>query len=165
MNEGIPIWVYIVVACIFVALALYYYFKDKRQPKMAMEDLPSVKGAGVPSAKNILARIYDRGERRIYNQMLTYDKKTMPEGLGRKWNRNGKWVYALVKQPDEELYYPVMVTQTMEDPPSRLFRAIKHPQVALIYGVKEKKGFFDKYWPFLLVAGAILFAMWTTVAK
>ncbi len=82
--------------------------------------------------------------------------------LGRKWFVDGKSVYAFEKNIDGE-YKPIFVPQTIENPPTRLFRALIHPELAFIVVTQLGKPFLQKYGIYLLFAGAAMFFMWTAL--
>lgn len=131
-------------------------------PIDSQDDLP------LPDA--IECRLYDSTIRSIYNTELSGEIvrqiQTNDGNLGRKWSYYGKWVYAINKYFGEAgaiCYRPVFVPQTMDNPPSKLHRALKQEAVEIAYSVREKKGFFEQHGKFLLFAGVIAFLMFVMV--
>lgn len=154
-------WLVILIAVVGASGVLIpYYIVTKRREKSGGDEKTGDK------SPTTLCRVYNNETRRVSNENLTEDdvKKIRDKHttLGRKWLRDGKWVYALNKLVGGE-YVPVSIPQTMEDPPSSLHRALLQDAVGIFYDVSPEKGFFQEHGKILLFVGSVLFLLWTVI--
>ncbi len=124
---------------------------DKQTPETSIDQFVEVE-----------ARVYDNGTRQIYNSMIpaAVVRQIRKDfgNLGRKWLRDGRWVYALNKT-DSGTYRPVQVPKTLGDPPSELHRALQQQETAIVFNVEEPQSVIQKYgiyiWVGVITAVAI----------
>jgi len=160
-----PIIPAIIVAVVVIA---FYIFKGRLLPGKKATSKPSeIDVIENKDGENVRARIYDASIRKAYCDdipLATVDViKTKYKNLGRKWLYLGEWVYALVKD-DQGGYSPLVVTETMDFPPSSLHRALQQDAVTIFYDVTVEKSFIEQNWKYLLFAGVVIFLLWTLVA-
>jgi hypothetical protein len=114
------------------------------------------------------ARVYDNESRTIYNSLIGADivRQIRKEygNLGRKWLRDGKWVYALNKLVNGS-YRPVQVPLTLQDPPSELHRALQQHEIDIIFNVEESKGLLQKWGSIIFICGLALVAVFILIAQ
>lgn len=160
--------VYYIFAALMVIGGIIYLRKDKiLKPKTAAatEDEKTI-------LEPVLVRIYDRTKRKIYNEIFDGVKqsnviKEYPEiGLGRQWNKDGKWVYALCRE-FENTYIPVekYLAKGRENPPLKLHGYLSQPEVAIAKDINVDKGFMEKYGHYLPYVLAILFLVFLMVMQ
>jgi len=142
-----------------------YYIRGKRKEATQAKD-GKVKEGGEEAKPSTLCRVYNNKTRRVSNEELPFE--TVEEirekfgNLGRKWLRDGKWVYALNKLV-EGGYTIVGIPQTMEHPPSSLHRALMQHAVDEYYDMTPDKNFFQEHGKILLFVGAIIFLLWCVI--
>jgi len=112
------------------------------------------------------ARIYNSITRTVYNATISGEEVaaivTKYSTLGRKWNRDGKQLYALDYNADRT-YSPREMPGTPENPPSKLHRALNHPGIALWFNVQKGKSLFEKWgWAIGFAIGAF-FCIWVAI--
>ncbi len=114
------------------------------------------------------ARVYDNDTRMIYNAVIPGDivREIRHEcgNLGRKWLREGKWIYALNKRIDGR-YKPVEVPVTLDDPPSELHRALQQYEVPIVYNFEESKGLLQKWGHIIMFCGVAAVALFILIAQ
>lgn len=153
-----------------VALVVFLYFTSwRKKPESTKQSISAPDSKeGDTETPLVDVRTYDVNTRTIYNETIpgaTVDKIRKEHGnLGRKWLYEGCWRYALKKDLKGE-YSPVIVPISMDNPPSRLHRALNHPQVAIVYNVEHAKNFLQKYGHIFLFAGVCAFLMFMLVAQ
>lgn len=152
-------WQLILIAVIGACGVLIpYYIWSKKKLKITT---PKDKSKG-----GVLCRIYENDTRLAYNAEISEEEakkiRVTHTNLGRKWLKDGKWVYALNKSA-EGIYSPVKIPETMEDPPSSLHRALLQAAVDIFYDVSPEKGFFQEHGKILLFVGAVIFLLWTVI--
>ena len=115
------------------------------------------------------AALKDKRENKDYPTIEEIKAKW--RSVGRRWNRDGKWVYAInryevnVKAGDvvksEIKYRPVeaLMSPTRDQPPSKVHRALTHPEIAIYYDVTQQQTSLQKLMPVLIFAGAAIFIM------
>ena len=170
----------IIVYCIFAVLVVagYYYYYLKKDSIFK----PKGKETTTENTENqedenkilepVLARIFDRTNRKMYNKMidgLIQSKiiKEYPEtGLGRQWNKDGKWVYTICRE-FENTYTPVEKFLVMNrlNPPTKLHGYLSQPEVAIAKDISVDKGFMEKYGHYLPYILAILFLVFLMVMQ
>lgn len=164
---------YVIFIAAAVALVCYLYFFSWRKKSAATGPEDKDTGEVTPPAAatvtpSVEARTYDVSTRTVYSETIpgvTVDKiRTEHGNLGRKWLYEGRWLYAL-KKDTEGNYSPVIVPISMENPPSRLHRALTHPQVGIVYNVEPAKNLLQKYGHILLFAVVCAFLMFMLVAQ
>jgi hypothetical protein len=143
--------------------------KGSRQPGNVQKE-SEVKSNTLP----VEARIYDNILGTIYNNTIsgaTVDKiLSSGDGtLGRKWLYNGKWMFALNRKYNKDSgdisFEPIIVPATMDNPPSRLRRALSHPYVAITWNTRKPDSFLHKYGVYLLFAAFVAFLMFMLIAQ
>jgi len=160
--------VYYIFAALVLIAGFYYLKKDtlfKPKVEAATEEENTI-------LEPVLARIYDRTNRKIYNEMIDGIKqskiiKEYPEtGLGRQWNKDGKWVYALCRE-FENTYIPVerYLAKDRLNPPSKLHSYLSQPEVAIAKDISVDKPFMEKYGHYLPYILAILFLVFLMVMQ
>ena len=111
-------------------------------------------------------RIYDTDLRLACNTQISGAEamkiREKSGNLGRKWLKDGKWVFALTKDKSGE-YKPVDIPFTMEDPPSSLHRALMQQAVDEYYDMTPDKNFLQQHGKILLFVGAVLFLLWSVI--
>ena len=165
--------VYIMFAVIVIAGYYYYYLKKgsiftPKEKEAAAENQEDENKILEP----VLARIYDRTSRKIYNKMVdgiiqSNIIKEYPEtGLGRQWNKDGKWLYAFCRE-FENTYTPVEKFLVMNrlNPPTKLHGYLSQPEVAIAKDISVDKGFMEKYGHYLPYILAILFLVFLMVMQ
>jgi len=160
---------YVIFVAGAIALVCFLYFFSWRKKTVAIEAEEPEKGENTISATPpVEARTYDVSTRTAYNEPIpgkTVGKIREEHGnLGRKWLYEGRWLYAL-KKDAEGNYSPVIVSISMDNPPSRLRRALTHPQVGIVYNVEPAKNLLQKYGHMLLFAAVCAFLMFMLVAQ
>lgn len=129
-------------------------------------------GAGVneteTSVPPITARIYDNMSRKVYIQ--TIGSKLQSEiiahsniGLGRQWNYDKRWMYALCRE-GENVYFPVekYLDQSRDNPPSELWGYLNQPEIGVTRNVETNRNFMQQYGhilPYILGIAFIIFMM------
>lgn len=151
-------WVLIgLVLAIGVTIFYLWSRHKKRKPAKSSKPETEVEETGIDQFVAVEARVYDNETRTAYN--ATIPGKTVREirqkcnNLGRKWLKDGKWLYALNKKESGQ-YVPVSVPQTMENPPSELHRALMQQEIDIVYNVDQEKSFAQKWGHVLLFTGA-----------
>lgn len=156
---------YVLVGLILGIIVTAYYLWDRhKKRKLVKITHPETEGGetGIDRFVAVEARVYDNETRTVYN--ATIPAKIVREirlkysNLGRKWFREGKWLYALNKKENGE-YAPVTVPQTMDDPPSELHRALMQQEIDIVYNVESGKSFMQKWGHVLLFTGACVAVM------
>lgn len=152
-----------------IALVGFLYFYSWRKKPVVIEaGEPKKSEEADPALPSVEARTYDVSSRTVYNETIsgeTVGKIREEHGnLGRKWLYEGRWLYAL-KKDAEGKYSPVIVPVSMDNPPSRLHRALTHPQVGIVYNVETPKNLLQKYGHILLFTGVCAFLMFMLVAQ
>ena len=159
---------YVVFIVGAIALICLLYFFSWRKKPAAIEAKREEKAEETKSTTpSFEVRTYDVSTRRAYNETIsgdTVDETRKTHGnLGRKWLYEGRWLYALKKDAEGD-YSPVIIPVSMDNPPSRLHRALTHPQVNIVYNVEPAKNIFQKYGHIFLFAGVCVFLMFMLVA-
>jgi hypothetical protein len=163
------------IIALVVGGGLYYWFSwRKRVPSSASK--PDINKAKETELKTNTepeeARVYDNITGRVSNETLpggVIDQMMNKYGnIGRKWLRDGKWLLAVNKRKAADgivSYIPVIVPATLENPPSRLRRAISHPYIEITHNVRQPKSLMQKYGSILIFAGVgVLLAFMAVVA-
>lgn len=156
-----------------------YYFLFKKKPMPLKQEITEVstqakEGEEEKDKKEeevfeaVEARIYDNYTRSIYNSIIqggtVKEIRKLFGNLGRKWFKDGQWLYALNKS-EEGLYSPVVVPATMKEPPSKLHRALVQHAIGIMYDVKEERGLLQKYMPILIWTGVMIFIMFMVATQ
>jgi hypothetical protein len=126
------------------------------------ERLPSPVVVGDP----IRARVYDNILRSAYMDTIPASTvatiKEYNGSLGRRWMREGEWVYALNKTTEGN-YVPVYPSFDMDFQPTKVHRALMQQEVAICYDMKMPQNFMEKYGKILVWSGIIVFIMFLAV--
>jgi hypothetical protein len=122
----------------------------------------------------ITARIYDKTTtpRSIYNKeipgkdALSVVSDNPNYGLGRQWNHDGKWVYALYRSGVNK-YEPVekYLTTDRINPPSQLYGFLVQPEIAITHDVQGQKTFMQEYGKYIPWGVAIAFIIFMMVTN
>jgi len=163
---------YIIAGFFAVVVFTLFYFifwrKDRAHKKIKEVEPEKVTNV-TPDAE---CRIYDTITRTIYNQTLkgtiVDEIRKKHTNLGRKWNYYGNLVYAIEKKyvgNDVIEYNPVVPPILMEIPPSKLFRALVKPWIAIRYNVQQPQNFLQKWGMYLLFGGVAVFFLFVLVAQ
>ena len=158
-------WVIMLIGVLGAAgVVIPYYIITKRRAKSGSPGKANGKVAKEESS--VLCRVYDNNTRTAFNDEIPMKTveiiRAKHDNMGRKWLRDGKWLYALNKDIAGE-YSPVRIPQTMEDPPSSIHRALLQDAVSIFYDVSVEKGFFQQHGKILLFVGAVIFLLWTVI--
>jgi hypothetical protein len=156
-----------------VVFALFYFvFWRKDSHKKLKEKQVEEKEGTIPVTPDAECRIYDTLTRTIYNQTLkgtiVDEIRKKHTNMGRKWNYYGNLVYAIEKKyagNDVIEYNPVVPPILMEIPPSKLFRALVKPWIAIRYNVQQPQNFLQKWGMYLLFGGVAVFFLFILVAQ
>jgi len=162
-------WLVMLIAILGASGVLIpYYIISKRKEKVARANDKRTKEEKEKEDKlpSVECRIYDTDLRLAYNTQISGTEATKirekQSNLGRKWLKDGKWVFALTKDKSGE-YKPVAIPFTMEDPPSSLHRALMQQAVDEYYDMTPDKNFLQQHGKILLFVGAVLFLLWTVI--
>ena len=158
---------------LILALRSVWRFMGRNSLRQAKVEKEIKIAASKPEAKDgidqfveVDARIYDNTTRTIYNK--TIDADTVREirskygNLGRKWLRDGKWLYALNKT--DAGYKPVSVPMTLDDPPSELHRALQQHETGIVFNVEQAESLFGKYGPYIWIGIIGIVAIFMLIA-
>jgi len=125
-----------------------------KENKLAKAEAKDEKTEGIDQFVEVEARVYDNTNRTIYNATIPASVvrqiRATHANLGRKWLRDGKWMYALNKT-DTGAYKPVQVPMTLNDPPSELHRALQQQETGIVFNVEMSESVFGKYGPFIWI--------------
>lgn len=134
-----------------LAVVLYFIFTkiNQRYPRKRPKGKDEEEGESIePIYEPIEARVADNILGRIYNTTISAkDVKKIIEKygtLGRRWNREGKQVYGMVKLEDGD-YKPIIPPKQISSAPSELHDDMKQPEVEVLMDMREEKSFFGKY--------------------
>ena len=172
-TYGLPILATLIIGVI------WWFLARNKKDKTSTVETPAATTTTRPIHGPIDVRLYDSTNRSIYNTVLD---GTIPDEIlktwrsfGRKWLYEAKWVFAINKYQVDTvdkatgeitgsriLYRPVesRMSPTRDNPPSKVHRAITHPEIAMFFNVTEKKTGLQKYMPVLLVVLGIVAVMW-----
>lgn len=152
-------------------LGIYHFNSGK--PKIKTQAVEKTETGGeieesVQTYEDVEARVYDNTTRTIYNTTIPGKVvariREQDGNLGRKWLKDGKEAYALNKVGSNE-YKVVRVPITMDQPPSKLHRALQQQEIEICYNVQPVEGMFQKLLPILIWSGAIIFIMFLMVSN
>ena len=160
------------VILVLIAYLIGNWYEKRHNKPAALE-------VGVPlqpEYEEVYARVYDSVTRKMYNDTLTPEivKQIMDtwHSLGRQWNKDGKWLYAINRYIGVDniiRYRPVeaVMSPTRDNPPSKVHRALNHPEIAVYFNVTPKKNMLQQLVPVLIFVGGLLFLyfMWTAQMK
>lgn len=163
-----------IIVVIIGYLLFYFRRKKKRQsniPQDIRKETPPHDEGGNGEQPEVTyepqeARIYNSITRTVYNATISGGEVaaivTKYSTLGRKWNRDGKQLYALDYNADRT-YSPRIMPITPNNPPSKLHRALNHPGIALWFNVQRGKNFVEKWgWAIAFAVGAF-FCIWVAI--
>jgi hypothetical protein len=129
---------------------------------------PDKKTATLPEE----CRIYDNITGTKYNITLTgesIDRIRAENGtLGRKWLKDGKWLFALNKKLNDSgeiEFTPVILPITLDNPPSRLRRALSHPYVPFTWNMKQPTNILAKFGGVIIFGIIAIGAVFLVAAK
>jgi hypothetical protein len=114
------------------------------------------------------ARIYDNTNMTTYHQTLP--GKIVREireefgSLGRKITEDGQAIYAIVRT-GAATWRPLNIPMTLDEPPSKLYRALQQQEVGIVFDVTVEESFWGKWWYALLLAGVIAFIMFVVIME
>jgi hypothetical protein len=176
----------IIAVGIVVLIIGILYFRNLRKNKKdkAPPTIEPGKKAAEASAETGIAKspadskkkkiAYEPIEAYVYNDMTarsgpaTLSGKVVGQIINRhgtigQWRTedNGKRLYQI--RHDREGYHPYYYPYDPNQSSSRLHRALLHPEVELTHDVAPIKTFAQKYGLYILIAGAFIFAVWTTM--
>jgi hypothetical protein len=169
-------WIIIIIGIITIAgfLTISRFIKSTRykkptSKKITNEEKTTLHQTGIQQFVAVEARVYDNETRTIFNATIPGDTvKHIREkygNLGRKWLRDGQWLYAL-NRLEGGIYKPVDVPMTLNDPPSELYRALQQDETAITYDMKETQGILQKYGHIIwigAIAAVIIFILMANV--
>jgi len=128
--------------------------------------------AAAEEIKPALCRVYDAVNRTISNQELSASiiKKIRADykNLGRIWNFEGKYVYAIDKLMDENgniFYRPKKKKPSLDNSAGRLFRVLQQHDTVKAYDTSEKRSFLKENMKYLIFVGVVIFFMWTIIVQ
>ena len=107
------------------------------------------------------ARIYDNSARTVASGMLTANEVRQVRkdygNLGRRWFRDGRWLYAVVRLVDGKCV-PLQqyMTLSLKNPPERLHRALQQEETEAFYKPRDSRSILAKYGAYLLFAGIVV---------
>jgi hypothetical protein len=173
--KGNTIIVIAISALLALVFVFWYYFNTrnvevrhkeasrKSQKRLTEDVLGELEDDGILPVQ---ARIYDDANRTIYCATIEAEDvrkiRNKHKNLGRKWLYQNRWLYALNKNTDGT-YVPVNIADSMDNPPSKLYRAIYQPEVDIVFNVQPERNLLQKYGAILLFAGVCLFIMFMMV--
>lgn len=115
----------------------------------------------------VKAIVHDNKTRTMYKEDIPGDtiKKIIAThgNLGRKWDSYGEPLYSLCKSADGA-YSPV-IPAISADTPNKLYRAQTHPHIPILWDLKIEANLIMKYGWFILLAGGVIFFLWTIIMK
>lgn len=152
----------IIVGMLFLAaLAMFRFGQSFRARRTAVQKVE--RPVDIEPAQTIEqfvavdARVYDAATRTVYNTVVrgadVAEIRRNYGGLGRQWLMDGQWRFAFVKL-ENGTYRPVRVPMTLDNPPSKLYRALQQHEIALVFGLEQTEGVFQKWGPIIWI-GAI----------
>jgi len=171
------LWMLIGIVLAIIFLVWFYFRPEKKRTPVEKHATRIREKSDEPQDKifekmeddgiiPVQARVYDDFTRNIYNTTIPVADvrkiRQQYDNLGRKWLFQNKWVYALNKNADGS-YIPVPITETMDNPPSKLHRALYQPEVDIVFNVQPERNLLQKYGAILLFAGVCLFIMFMMV--
>ncbi len=162
------------VVGMFLIVGIYWLFSNRKKSakrKILDTAIPIEEKLDInDDGELVLARIYDRttSPSTIYNKELPASVvnkiKTDNDGrLGRRWLRDGKYVFPFNKI-SADVYTILVPPYNMDNPPTRLHSALKQPEAAIVYDVSQKQNILQKYGPILIWTAVIIFVMWMAVS-
>lgn len=155
-------------------LYLYYINGKKTNPKSAAASADRQEDA----EDNIGVRLLDNEHRRVTTVYMTKSeiesiRKDNKGDLGRQWNFYGEWLYRLTKRVIVDktskaitYYYEVTdIPKELNNPPSKLHRALTQEQVAKVYDVSAGGNVFEKYGQIIMFAIVVAVIMFLLISQ
>ncbi len=116
------------------------------------------------------ARIYDNTTGHVYSGMIPADGVRQLRrdfgNLGRKWHREGEWLYEVVRLVDgkykrlQDFFAP-----DLANPPTKGFRAITQPATTAWFKTRVVGNVLQRYGWALVFAGVVVFLMFIMTVK
>jgi hypothetical protein len=162
-----------------ILIAGFIYLMRKRSKKKVegYDKTPEKQGSDKEDDKELVAsgytrpitaRIADNTNRTIYTADISgEDVKKIYETygtLGRQWNREGKFVYGMVKLAERQ-YKPIAIPATANCPPEKLHYDMEQPEIPVIMDMREEKNFLDKYGKLLVWGGIMAFMIFMVMSS
>jgi len=141
----------------FVLLCIYYAYIRIRKPKYQETPAADTKVDNTKDREEtggygpIMAGVYDNESRRVdYFCEIPAEivNKIVGEHgtLGRQWNRDGKYIYAMVKDKKYTSgYCPINIEPRSDNDPVKLHYDMQQPEIAVLMNMEEEKNFLQKY--------------------
>ena len=154
------VWKFYIIPITAVVLVFLIYLVFRRRRTRTQKDYNDTATDAMPE-NPIECRVYDRTTRGIsYQNIAVADIIKIREkcgGLGRKWLRDGKEVFALVKIREGE-YEPALPAKSLDNLPSIVHRKLTDVgAVKVFFDMKVQKGFMEKNgWVIALGIGAVV---------
>ncbi len=161
---------YFAMAIAIVGFFCLWYFwlrKKKAHKGESVALTKTVNKEGKPKYGAVTAMVLDNETRRgYYNVQINGEDVekiiSKHKSLGRQWNRDGKYTYALIKKSEND-YEPVYIAPNSENDPTKLHSELQHPYLEQTMDMRIKQNFMQKYggWIWLTVGalGAISLIM------
>lgn len=168
------------IAAAAVALLIYWIVtKSKKRMIQKEAKIEQVKGEQPPPVvkerKKIYVnpqkgRVWDNTTRTVYDQELSpdimngLDLASGEQGAGRQYNRDGQYIYNVIK--DAGKYRPAeMPVINRERSPEQLHFDLDQPEIPVIMNMKTDQSFIQQYGKILVWAGIIAFIIFLMVSS
>ena len=144
----------IIIPVLIVALGIIIWrMFDKRKKQKTETAKPDGKDGSVIKHEPILARVADNITRKIFNrkiqgEVLEAIYKDIPNLGGGTWNRDGKKTIDINRYKDDkgEIHWRRFPIPTgIKNSPQEFHNDMQHPEVEILYDMKEEKSFTDKW--------------------